>query len=702
MLKSNSLFNDKEISISEQEMDDNIFINTQINKSEANKPSEIISRKFSLQNQSEKGLFSLSFPSANPNEDLISKLSCLDFIGKKRKLSDESFCEMEKDESEYYAQNSAMKSLKALARNENIMWINKNKNFKFAISKNQEANTESPLKILKRDRLGDANAKKAGFSSFNGESKITDFFKEKKKKFNLINNKISLNSIEAKEANLNVECYADLKNCTSQMKSNLLPKAEEKKHNFSANKKLKKINLASQNKMHNKNIIELYNLNKKTIMEEVDIDKPLALADNPDSVSTCDLLHDKLIFSGQNNFKNKINYFNLEGIKNNNNYNNQKNSIINFNYNNNDLSALNQLNNKKKKRIESSNLETSEDKPFFQNRCAKSVKFVKNFAMKDHANFINEDNLNEEMERKSEQNLSENLDLNENQDYNNIFGRRENANCESSIQKETQKEIALTSFKKDNINKNKTINLLENSFSNLILKDAQNIKTPSKREQNPEEKNAITSPFFIKNCFPNGNFDLEKTNSAINKEENKSDYEDFNKLNNADAKEKPKHNYYLRRQRRKNNEAPNKLNGDIKTRKMRFSLSKKKVMRKQNRMKKGFATHKIENKFLFYYFKQEKINNEAEVDNELIISPKKSKQFEGKFETNNDTSHEQLDYQNNSSIMISSSKKDKCVSQNLSTQNLNLNSNKKNQINKKMTASSTVKGKVIFINILNY
>jgi len=645
MLKSNSLLNDKEISIKEQEIFDNIFTNKQINRLETNEFSEKNSFTFSLQNQSAKGLFFRSFMSAKSNEDLISKLNCLDFIGKKRKLSNQPNCDFEKDEKNIYTENSSNKGINALADNENIMWISKNKNFKFSISKNQETNTESPMRILNRDRLSNTNIKKSNLNCFNGESKITDFFREKKKNYNLINKQIGLNSFETKEPAFNTECFDDPKNCKSLLKSYLPSKKEEKKLNSLANEKLKFFHFATHNKMLNKNIIELYNLNKKTTMEEIDNKKPFAIVENPNSESTCDLLHDKLISTAQNNLKNKINYFNLEGNKNNS-YNNEKNSLIIIN--NNDLSAPNHLNNNEKKRMENSNLNASGEKPIPPNSSVKGFYFSYNPEMINYDNFING-----EVEGNYEEKPNENLDLNEIQDYNNILKERQNKNYDFSLDKERQKEIPFTLLKNQNKNENNSLNLLENSFSNLLLKEAQNTKTPFKKVHNYQPENLLTSSFLICNNFSIEKVNLEKTNPSLHQEENKADYEVLNVLNNFDSKEKPKHCYFLRSQRINNKGKTNKLCGVTNKRTIRFSLSKKKVMRKQNRKNICCSTNSDENKVLLSYFNP--------------INP---------------------------NFMSSIKNKDKYSFQNSLILNLNLNHNKNNQSNKKITAEGALKGKL--------
>lgn len=683
MLKSKSPFNDREKSISYQNKEDFIIDDMQMNSKRPTNAFEQISDFITLQNQNEKDLFPQNFSSVDLNRDQISKAICPKLIGKKRRLTDSPIKDSKIREINIFSENSIKNTSNRPAATFKNNFININKNFKNEKIICKETQIGRNFELNDLHKITYIGNKKTFPNGLNGESKITDFFKEKKKNINFINKQIEFKSNEEKFGNLHDKCLINSRNLLEETTITSPFKFGLKKSNNYQKEKLKNFDSDLKNKVHNKNLNELYNLNKKTTMEDINNDNLLLKIENTDLKNFGELLHDKLIFTGKNNLNYNYNNLNCEEIKNN---KNQTNFKIN-NYNN-ELSALNSENINEKTSIEKSlpienrdsnpNLERD---PLIKNQSKNLDQLNNETTLNNNCN-ISEKFCNEKKITIADRFLNTNLYLKENEDYNNINERRVNTDSDNLFYLSKENEL---NYKRDhNSNKinEKYLGFVEKTFSNLELKEAQNLVTTKKNDDNVN-----TYQFKGSTCMVDDSINNLEEKYLDSKSDIQVVYDKNITITENFRIEKPYHKYFLRSNRHINhiNVKPKE---HIKTKRIRKSLSKKKKINKPNCIRKSDIKEENvnDNRYILQYFKQEKIKDKFQNDKELCSDNKElNKNSLGSRSINNDENN--INSPESKGFFFNSIKENKGFSliSNLSTNN-NLIVNKENQSIKKISA----------------
>ncbi len=727
MFKSNCLLNEKEIHINKHIKFDNLSSINNFASSDITFSSDLNSKNFSSKNCVKKNnfldLFYNEKTQSNSNEDVIIKLNELDFIGKKRKGSVNIFDESLEEENPINTPiNFSTKKKKN--KNENIMENNNKKDFKsLKKDKNEKFNVEemmeTPMKSINGINSYEFKnnlSKKIKSNKNLIKSKITDFFKEKKKNLNLIseNNKF-LNHTFNKSFFQKEFYFEDKKSKNNKIWNfNYDSVMDENLNNF---------NFVTENNKHNKNFIQFNKGNIKTIMEEIDNVKKF---DNFSTLSCTKneledeekRLHDELIFSGENNFLNNKNNFNFkkyennQNIKQDNNKNtqNEKNNLINFNNNNLnfidvDASELKTFS-ENIDYISSHNLSTF--KNFSQNNINEKLTktcFGKNISeVKDNNEsvFLTENEVGYSCNKNKFPSISDskekmNLSLNENfiesNDNNNILRREKLNYVFSSKEKNIESEFfykrnILEISEKNMIKIKENVNFLENSLTKSNLTENPNFVYEKnknfKMNENSEEKDHKC------NFLLNQNLLLEKEEQISILE---NDY-----INSLQNDTKKTFRYHLRSNRNLNFKKTRNVNEDKQRKKIRISLSKKKLrddlIQKRNLINKKNLFNNTNNNLIKDYFNME--NREERSLSDLSKKDKNSINIIEKEERYHNSNKKMLgNFVIENYLQNMSNKIHFCMNKNQENLNttLNLNSNKKNQldVNKNMLNLYNVK-----------
>jgi len=518
----------------------------------------------------------LNFPNSqsNSNEELITKINSIDLIGKKRKKSNLFDNEDVNNGIPCLNQNSLLnKPNNAASGHENIIWINKN--FKFENLKNSEVNTENPKNFLTNYKNSKHLLKKSSLINFVGESKITDFFKEKKKNINIINKQFE-------KLNFCQEDLLEAKNEKAFTKPEPFIKKEitkekiDRDYGINQSELKEDFNQVLENKLHNKFIIQLNYLNKNTIMEDFNSNEEVIVSPKKnDLINKDETLHDKLIFTGKINFLKNNNNFNFQKIKNNckNNTNislknKSDHSALNYSIGNNRINSRESFNLGNNLNLNSSEKETLDIG-------YKKVLRQNKFPFENTNNNNNNNNF--------EFIFNENSFSN-NKNYNNFSNKRENI-CNNEIA-----SCHELNDENEKMRKNHTLNIFGNSLTNLILNEKENESTPflnqinCKQTELHELENSDISKYEIfkrdRNLIENS-FKLKDCNESLYNNESKH-YEIFNK--------QTYHTYFSSKNNKNCNlniKMMKQENQDIHRKKMRLSLSKKKVKINKNYKEKS-------------------------------------------------------------------------------------------------------------------